>query len=323
VQVATRSLPRNFVVQLVKYLEWVLRIWFGIRRSRLEIIHAHSLAALLPAVLLKYSTEASLVYDAHELEVRKCSRSGGRQWLAAKTEKFLIRFTDSVIVVGDAIADWYADTYDIARPVVVRNVPDARHDEVEPTDSEVIRKRFSIDTDDVVFIYQGMLSAKRAIPRFLEVFSKCDSGRHIVFMGYGPLVEEIQQYEARFANIHYLPAVPPEKVLQYTVGADVGVCGMGTGSLSYRLSLPNKFFEYLFAGLPVIIGDRPEQLKIVESLDCGWRANNDDAAFISLINGIEQSQIRYKRRGALLARRQFAWEQEAEKLLTAYNQALQ
>ena len=95
----------------------------------------------------------------------------------------------------------------------------------------------------------------------LDVLPKISPSFHCIFMGYGALVPKVRQLAATSPNVHLLPAVHPQDVLSFTVGADVGVILVQKVSLSYYYSLGNKFFEYLMAGLPVIASDFPEMSK--------------------------------------------------------------
>jgi len=81
VKLRSRSWPKNFLIQTIKYLEWGARIIARMRKKRLSLIHAHSLAALPIAIVLKWMTGAPVVYDAHELE--SIVESGLREKVAA------------------------------------------------------------------------------------------------------------------------------------------------------------------------------------------------------------------------------------------------
>ncbi len=323
IRLKTRSLPKNLLFQVIKYCEWSCRLLMAIRRYRLSVVHAHSISALPVGVLIKkLGWCRHLIYDAHELESKRSFKNPMREKLTGFFERWFIRYADKVVVVGDEIADWYVENYRIPRPSVIRNVPLGRGRLELDANSSVLRDLLGLVDSDRIFIFQGVLSERRAIPRFLEVFSQVKSCMHIVFLGYGPMADTIRAYAEKHSNIHYLAAVPPDKVLEYTVGADLGVCGMGVDSLSHRYSLPNKFFEYIMAGLPVLIGDRPEQEAILEQFNCGWAVSDSDVEFIELVNCIDRPELERRRRGALKARECFSWEGEAKKLLDLYRQML-
>ena len=90
---------------------------------------------------------------------------------------------------------------------------------------------------------------------------------------------------------------------------------------SMRLTLPNKLFEYLMAGLPVLASDFPDMRAVVEESGAGTVANPQDSGEIrekirSLL--VDPTQRQLYRQAALTAAQHYNWEQEAPKLLDLY-----
>lgn len=312
----TRSLPKNLVVQVAKYAEWMIRAVARSRKLRPEVVHVHSLPALPVGALVSWAGSIPLIYDAHELETEQENSRGVRKVLARWMERLFISRASSVLVVSDSIADWYRDTYRIARPIVLRNLPILREKSAAPTGR--LRERLGLNTDDVLFIYLGRLAVGRGIGRLLRVFSKQIERKHIVFMGYGPMVDEILEHCARFANVHYHPAVQPSEVSSYTAEADVGMCLIENTCLSYLYSLPNKLFEYLGAGLPVVVNDFPEQRRIIESYGCGWVVDDGDEPVEEIVRKIQRPLLLERASAAQVAGQNLTWEGESPLLLKAY-----
>jgi glycosyltransferase involved in cell wall biosynthesis len=319
VRIRSRRLSKGLLVQAIKYLELLIRMAWGLRGRRISIIHSHSLAALPIGVAFKLLWRTKLVYDAHELE-SELNFTGFRKSLYRKVEKSLIRFADGVLVVSDAIADWYSHNYQIRRPTVVRNIPETGCS--QNYDLIPLKERFQMAQSDILFIYQGALAPGRGTERMLKIFSQVRRDRHIVFMGSGLLAPKVKECEEKFENIHYLEPVPPAQVIQYTSSADVGFCLTENTCLSHYYSLPNKFFEYLISGLPVIINDLPEQRKIIEEYDCGWLGGENDQILMDLINSLSVEEIQRKREKANLTRNYLSWNNEFQKLLGLYRQCL-
>ncbi|MBF4328677.1 glycosyltransferase, partial [Vibrio anguillarum] len=86
----------------------------------------------------------------------------------------------------------------------------------------------------------------------------------LVCMGYGPLEALIQEKAHQQSTIFFHPAVTPDVLLNYTSSADYGVSFIEDSCLSYRYCLPNKMFEYLMAGLPVLTSNLFEMKRLVE-----------------------------------------------------------
>lgn len=316
VALKTRSLPKHLLVQPIKYVEWLCRIVSRFRRESITLIHAHNVAGLPVGVILKWLTRAPLVYDAHELESERNGLSRLRNRLSGLTERIWIRAADATITVSGSIADWYQEAYGIDRPAVVRNIP-ARAGTPGP-ESRILRETHGIPDDAVLFIYQGALSSGRGIEQIVEIFSDETIRNHLVVMGYGALEQKVVEAANLCPNIHFQPAVAPQEVLHYTSSADIGLCLIENTCLSYYYSLPNKLFEYLLCGLPVVVNDLPEQRKIVEAFNCGWIVPSSLDAKKTAITAIDAGALATGKRGAERAAAELDWVNEAARLTDVY-----
>jgi glycosyltransferase involved in cell wall biosynthesis len=195
-------------------------------------------------------------------------------------ERALIGSTEAVIVVNESIAAWYRDAYGLKEVHVIRNIPYPRSFSGGKTSR--LREAFGIDHRSLVFLCQGILDEGRGIPILLEAFGRLPLDRHVVFLGNGPMAEKVRSRALRHPNIHHHPAVPPDVLLEYTAGADVGISLIENVCLSYYYSLPNKVFEYLMSGVPVIVSDFPEMARLVDETGCGWKSSVDTRCFAEL-----------------------------------------
>jgi len=315
-ELTSRHWPRNLLVQLFKYAEWLWRVVKRAKADRPAMIHVHSLSALPVGVASKWITGAPVLYDAHELETEVIGASKVEKTLSRWAERFLIRWVDETVTVCDSIANWYVDAYSIDSPFIVRNIPDWR--EAMPHETNVFRVAHGIPEQDLIFLYQGALSPGRGIERLLELFDDRLSGKHLVLMGYGILESAIRDRASQSGNVHFSPAVSPDMLLQYTASADVGVCLIEPVCLSNYYSLPNKLFEYLKSGLPTIVNDLPEQRAIIEKYDCGWVVSDLEDSPSELLNLLDRDSIEAKSAGVLAASHDLSWGAESEVLKGAY-----
>ena len=138
-------------------------------------------------------------------------------------------------------------------------------------------------------------------------------------MGYGILESLIKEFEKNSSNMHFHPAVTPEDVIPYTQSADVGISLIENICLSYFYSLPNKVFEYLMSGLPLIVSDFPDMGKIVEESKCGWKVPVNENSLIELIEKLSKEDIQEKRANVLRCRNNYSWENEVKKLVRIYH----
>lgn len=316
----TQCLPNHSFWKVLKHIEWTGRVFVRFKKQDITLVNCHSLSVLPLGVLFKAFLGSKIVYDTHELETETCAMSRTRKILSKLLERLLIYHVESVLVVSDSIARWYRNHYDLKEVNVIKNVPYGKHSRREH--SNILKERFSIQDDEILFIYQGILGRSRGIEFLLNVFSNVDKKRHVVFMGFGDLENMVKQYENRFSNIHFHPAVKPEEIVKYTSSADIGVHLPENNCLSYFYSLPNKFFEYLLSGLPVIVGDFPEMGKIIDNYKCGWKVPVDQTSVLNLIEDITIRDIERKKNIVFNCKDEFSWEKEEKELLRVYHKLM-
>lgn len=299
----------------LRLVEWYLRLFMLFRGEGLAFVNCHSLSALPLGVLFRLVCGCKIIYDTHELETETQSFRGFRQALARFAERNLITHAEAVIVVSDSIGVWYEKTYGLKNVHVVRNVPYKRE---FPRKTTLLRDLYGIEPEDFLFLYQGVIASGRGIRLILEAFARLPSDRHVVFLGNGPLSADVQSSAQRYSNIHYHPAVPTNELLEYTAGADVGISLIEYVCLSYYYSLPNKVFEYLMSGVPVIVSDFPEMARLVHDTGCGWTSPVDTSHFIELVNSLTRQEVEMRRDAVTRASESFSWQNEEAKLIDVY-----
>jgi glycosyltransferase involved in cell wall biosynthesis len=303
------------VGRLLKAVGWYLGVLWALRGMQVSCFNCHSLSVLPLAVLVKFWKRCVLVYDPHELETETAGLSGGRQWLARRVEGALIRRAETVSVVSRSIADWYVERYRIKPVWVVRNLP--YRSEPKSVRTGALRLAVGLAPEEQLFLYQGLLAPGRGVGMLIDAFSGMPD-RHLVFMGYGELEGQIREAAAQHANIHFMPAVPPGQVKDYTVDADVGISLIENVCLSYYLCLPNKLFEYAACGVPAVVSDFPEMGRFVDEYDCGWKTEPDAQALRRLMQGLTAGELAAKRANTRDSGRLYCWEEEEKTLLAMY-----
>lgn len=301
--------------RLLKAVGWYIGVLWALRSIQVRCFNCHSLPVLPLAVLVKFWKRCVLVYDPHELETETAGLSGRRQWLARRVEGALIRRAETVCVVSRSIADWYVERYRIKPVWVVRNLP--YRSEPAPVRTGALRRAIGLAPEAQLFLYQGLLAPGRGVGMLIDAFSGMPD-RHLVFMGYGELEGRIREATAQHANIHFMPAVPPSQVKNYTVDADVGIALIENVCLSYYLCLPNKLFEYVACSVPAVVSDFPEMGRFVDEYDCGWKTAPDAQALRQLMQGLTAGELAAKRANTRDSGRLYCWEEEETTLLAMY-----
>ena len=247
----SRKWSKNRLIQVFKYVEWTYRI--ARLYGKADIFHCNDVYPLPIGIFLKYfvNRRAKVVYDAHELEFDKVEANSNYypQWAQSMAERFCIRRSDAMMVVSPLIADAYVEKYGIEPPKVVMNCPEKAS---YPTRPDLLREKLGIRQDQKIFLYQGGLIAKRGVEILIETFADLSDELVLVFLGFGPLTDHAKEAARKYENIYYHPAVSPLELDPYTASADVGFCLYQGITRNHDLTIGNKIFQYIMAGLPVL-----------------------------------------------------------------------
>jgi glycosyltransferase involved in cell wall biosynthesis len=287
-----------------------------------DVVHAHDAAMLLPGLLAARRSGAKLVYDSHELATGVPYRRGAWPAVVATAERIGTPRADATIAVSDGIARRLSERYRLRRPpAVIRNVPDLP----PPGALRALELRRELGIGDApLVIHQGAVAAGRGCEALLRALALLPDA-HLLFLGArGPYAERLRdaaQEHGVAARTHLLAPVPPAALLSHTSQADVGVSLLEDSCENHRLALPNKLFEYVAAGLPVVVSDLPEAARLVRERGIGWCADPGDSesvagalrqALAPLDDGIWARLAR--------AASELCWREERERLLAVYDE---
>ena len=286
IRLNTKYLPKYFIFQILKFLEFGLKILKYYKNY--NIIDCHCLISLIIGSFYKKKYNAKLVFNAHELETERSGLSKIRKFIYKIIENKLIYKCDAVIVVSDSIKDWYMDKYKIKNVFCIYNSPNY----IDFERSNYFREKYKLLESDKIFLYQGMFFPKRGIELLCKAFKKMlNTDNYLVFMGKGPLLDEIKKQALNNNHIFLHDAVPQNELYKYTSSASFGLSIIENTSLSYEYCMPNKLFEYIMYQIPVIVSNGKDQAAFVNNNRVGYVLNNysDDSLF-ELINTIDYSK---------------------------------
>jgi glycosyltransferase involved in cell wall biosynthesis len=226
------------------------------------------------------------------------------------------------------VAELVAERWDVPRPTVLWNCPPAwRPDHPEPVPSDRIRLATGIEPERPIVLYQGGFSVDRGVEELIAAATSprlMELGAAIVFMGYGRLEATIADAVAAHpGRIYLLPAVRPDDLMPWTASADVSFVGQPPRTLNQRMNLPNKLFESMMAGVPVVVSAGNEQCRLTRAEEVGICVDIDDPAAIAgacadLVTAPpdERRALRAHCRSVALAR--YTWDHTAVGLVELY-----
>jgi glycosyltransferase involved in cell wall biosynthesis len=245
-----------------------------------------------------------------------------RRWLARR-ERGWARDADDRVTVNDALATTLAARWGIAeRPIVLPNWPEARAIEAASasgTRPDLIREATGLPAATRIVLFQGRLGPNLGLDEAAEaVLTVPDAA--LVLVGFGRGLERSRARDAdpRFAGRHFtLAAVHPDELLSWTASADVALVPLPPISANQRASTPNKFWEAIAAGTPLVVGpDLPVMARLVGDHDLGVVASSlapvELGRAIGAVLDVSPEDAAVRRvRIATLAVERFSWEAAA------------
>jgi glycosyltransferase involved in cell wall biosynthesis len=292
---------------------------------RADIVHASDLYALAACRRRADTLGCALTYDAREYypHVAGTVRKPWARWWWRHVERSHILRADAVFTVSDSIANTLRSDYGIQRPRVVHNAPPTSlPDGANPVQS--LRDR--IQTKNPVFVHLGQMKAQRGGPILLEALRSVDSA-HLVFLGYGSEMNRMQDLARMHGlseRVHFFEPVSPDAIRDAIRDADVGITMLEDTCLNHRYALPNKLFDYIHAGLPVLGADLPEIRAVIARHDIGMTASPNYPEHVAeAMKAMLDTQRQSRWRAHLsAARKTYSWEEASLSFLTGVDQAL-
>jgi glycosyltransferase involved in cell wall biosynthesis len=296
--------------------------------------HAHDFPALV-AISSARRDDVPIIYDSHEIFFE--SGSGLRlpaplRWLARRYEGRLVRRAAALVTVNPAIAEVMEARYQPRRIVVVHNCPERWVPPPHPDDH--LRAATGIEPTTPIILYLGKIGPHRGIEQLLEVLLEPGlQDAHLVVLGSSNLGDwhsDLIADDRWRKRVHLLEAVPPGDVPRWAFGADVGTALIQPTTLNHRLSSPNKMFECLAAGVPVVASDFDTMREIIMAdpgNPLGVVCDPTDVAAIgrairSLIEADIEASTDLRARCFAAAQSEWNWGVQAEALVRLYEDLL-
>ena len=300
------------------YIEYNLRLLLFLLNTRVDVLVANDLDTLVANYLASRIKGKPLVYDSHEYFTEVPELIGRPlvrniwKWL----ERKLVPKVDAAYTVCDSIAEVYGDLYRVDFKVV-RNLPMCR--ELETIYSEI----HTTPGTEKIILYQGALNMGRGIEATIRAMQFVD-GATLWLVGDGDLTARLKQLVEELQlndKIRFLGKLPIANLSEVTRQADLGISLEEDLGLNYRFTLPNKLFDYIQAGVPVLVSNLPEMRRIVEHYVIGAIAETHQtkelAEKITSVLFDSQKNALWKK-NLPQAAKELCWEKEEQVLREIY-----
>lgn len=321
--------PTNFIRASLQYVfsyaEFVVKATIRAYLANGDLYEAHDLPTLLPSFLASRLRKRPLVYHAHELYPEMHGKMRfSRLWKVL--ERTLTPKADLVVSPEENRSRIYLQEYHAKEmPLLIRNCPPFK-EPVKSTNLADFLRSSGVDFKTIV-LYQGLLDYSRCIGEMIDSAKYYSEGSVLVLLGGGKDEwAEPGQMKEFPSNVVHLPYVPYPQLVAYTSSADVGMLFYRNTCRNNYFCAPNKLFEYMMMGLPVITNDYPGIKKFVEGENVGLCANPENpfevARAVDKIASDPELYQEMKRNCLRLSKDVYNWEMEFKKLQEAYNMLL-
>ncbi len=305
------------------YAHYNLKLFFFLINSRANILLSNDLDTLLPNFIISRFRKTKLVYDSHEYftEVPELISRPFIQKIWKTLESFMLPRLKNIYTVNESIATIYRNQYRV-NVKVIRNVP-ILHEPLIQTKEE-LRKELSLPLDKKIFILQGAgINIQRGSEEAVEAIASVPNAT-LLIVGGGDVIPDLKLTVEQLHledKVIFKNKMPSSELRRHTAASDVGLSLDKDTNLNYRYSLPNKLFDYLHAGIPVIASNLPEVANVINKYEAGIIISSHQPGEIALcMNDMINNQQLYERlkKNTLIASQELNWQKEQQVLLNIF-----
>jgi glycosyltransferase involved in cell wall biosynthesis len=292
------------------YFQYWASLFFFLLFRKADILCAIDLDTILPVYYVSKLRRKKRVYDAHEIftDLKEViSRPAVHKmwtWIANHTvPNFPTGYT-----IGEAYAEDFKKRYGVNYGIV-RN-------------ATILRPLQIPDKKERFILYQGAVNVGRCFEQLIPAMQQVNARLVVCGEGnfYAQAVALTKQYRLE-DKVDFKGYVPPGKLVEYTVMAYIGITLFEDTSLSNRLSMANRFFDYMHSGVPQLCNKYPEYEHVNQRFEIASLIEHTDPQSIAdALNELLTDEAYYNRlqQNCLAARQQYCWQEEEKTLLAIY-----
>ncbi len=306
------------------YGEYNLRLLIFLLFQRYHILVSNDLDTLLANFVASKVRRKPMVYDTHEFftGVPELSDRPVIRSIWESIERFIFPKLTHIYTVNESIAKLYADKYH-KKIYVVRNIPSKIKKDHWPS-----REMLGLPVDKKIIIIQGSgINIDRGAEELTLAMSYLDDSV-LLIIGGGDVLSVLKKNVIEndlTDKVIFKPKLPYLEMMGYTRLADLGCSLDKDTNINYRYSLPNKLFDYIHAGIPVLCSEIIEVANIVTTYKIGMVIESHDSKLIAekikeMVHNEEK--IKFWKSNLENAALELCWENEEKELLKVYNDLL-
>lgn len=281
---ATHRMSLLFTSGALFYAFFNIRLFLFLMFRKMDIIHSNDLDTLLACYLVSKLKGIPIVYDSHEYftGVPEIQHRPFVKKVWTTIEKRIFPKLKYIFTVNDSIAELYYQDYG-KRLHVMRNIPFQ-----QALPSPIQRDSITDDPNKKILVLQGAgINVDRGSEELLEAMAQLDN-YILMIIGTGDVINVLKARSAQDdlkGKVQFMGRLPYEEMMRFTQIADAGLTLDKDTNINYKFSLPNKVFDYIRAGIPVISSNIIEIKKILEHYQVGTTLPNHDP--VAMAKGID------------------------------------
>ncbi len=295
------------------------RLFWFLLFHKADTLVSNDLDTLLANFLCSKLKGNRLVYDSHEYftEVPELIHRPRIQRIWEKIEGYIFPKLNTIITVNHSIAEKYKQKYG-KDPIVVRNCSPLWQTQNIPS-----KQSLGIPENKFIVIMQGAgLNIDRGVEEAIEAIASLPDVA-LLIVGHGDVIPEMEHKVkvAQWDNILFYGKKPYNDLLGYTYHADLGLSLDKPTNPNYLFSLPNKVFDYLHTGTPILASHVVEVAALIQKHDIGQTISEVTSEQIRhAIMTIQQAPelLERWRNNCLKAAQVENWEHEVGQLAEIY-----
>lgn len=304
------------------YLFFNIRLFFVLLFTKADVLWANDLDTLLPNYLVSKLKGTKLVYDSHEIfcEVPELVNNPSKKRIWEMLEKWIVPKLKYAITVNGSIANYFSDKYKVPF-IFVRNIPN--YSELSKIKT---RLELGLPENQHIVILQGAgINVERGAEELLEAFKFLENNYVLLIVGGGDVIQQLKinaKDELLAGRVIFVDKISALELRQYTLNANLGVTIDKDSNMNYHFSLPNKVFDYVHAGIPILSSKLPEIEFLLNKYKIGIFIDTHKPEHIAqkIRAFIESENYSSFKNNTKLASSENNWQTEKQKLIKLINE---
>ena len=302
------------------YAEYNIRLFFFLLFHKANLLLSNDLDTALPNFFISKLKGVKMIYDSHEYftETPELVNRPRVQRVWKRIEGFVVPRLKEMITVCDSIAELFEQQYGV-KCHVVRNIPSRA-----ALPSKGDKMALDLPGDKRLLVLQGSgINIQRGAEELVEAMRYLDDC-FLMVIGGGDVLPTLKNMVSEWHledRVRFFPRMPYQQMMAYTHLAEFGFILDNDTNLNYRFCLPNKLFDFIQAGVPVVASNLVEIEKIITKYNIGLFIPDHDPKSIAatIKEGLGDSLRRAVwRQGLAQAAEDLCWENEQQTLIEIY-----